>query len=96
MDEWQDRPEELMVVNCGSELQIEDVRHHPVEMVAMLRNLLCADGATVTADPKRAGFYEVESGEVVYYINVSPTSGKILLLATWPAQQMPEAVHQVA
>lgn len=85
-----------MVVNCGSELQIEDVRHHPVEMVAMLRNLLCAEGAKVTADPKRAGFYEVESGAVVYYINVSPTSGKILLLAAWPTQEMPEGVHQIA
>jgi hypothetical protein len=85
-----------MVVNCGSELQIEDVRHHPVEMVAMLRSLLCADGAKVTADRKRAGFYEVESGEVVYYINVSPTSGKILLLATWPAEVATESVPQVA
>ena len=74
-----------MTVNCGSELQIEDVRHHPAEMVAMLRDLLC-DGAKIIADPKRAGFYEVESGEVVYYIHVSPTSGKILLLATWPAE----------
>jgi hypothetical protein len=88
--------EELMVVNCGSELQIEDVRHHPVEMVAMLRNLLCADGAKVTADPKRAGFYEVESGGVVYYIDVSANSGKILLLATWPVEEAPEGVHQVA
>jgi hypothetical protein len=84
-----------MVVNCGSELQIEDVRNHPVEMVAMLRNLLC-EGAKVTADPKRAGFYEVESGDVVYYIHMSPTSGKILLLATWPAEAALEGAHQAA
>jgi hypothetical protein len=84
-----------MVVNCGSELQIEDVRHHPVEMVAMLRNLLC-EGAKVTADPKRSGFYEVESGDVVYYIHMSPTSGKILLLATWPAEAALEGAHQAA
>lgn len=84
-----------MLVNCGSELQIEDVRHHPAEMVAMLRNLLC-EGAKVAPDPKRADFYEVESGDVVYYIHISPTSGKILLLATWPAKASLEGAHQAA
>jgi len=84
-----------MEVDCASELQIEDVRHHPVEMVAMLRNLLC-EGAKVTADPKRVGFYEVENREVVYYIHVSPTSKKIMLLATWPAEAALEGAHQAA
>ena len=35
------------------------------------------------ADPKRNGFYEIESDAVVYYIHVSPVTGKVLLLATW-------------
>jgi hypothetical protein len=73
------------------EREIEDVRNHPVETVLMLRNLL-ADGAVVIPDPKRADFYEVESDSLVYYIHVSPVSGKVLLLATWPT----EAAHAVA
>lgn len=65
------------------EVKIEDLRNHPIEAVVSLRNLL-AGGARVTPDPKRAGFYEVESGSTVYYIYSSPTTEKILLLATWP------------
>ena len=42
-----------------------------------------AGGASAIADPKRSGFYEVESDSVIYYIHVSPVTGKILLLATW-------------
>jgi hypothetical protein len=71
-----------MALDC--ELHIEDLRNHSIETVNMLRDLLVG-GARATADPKRAGFYELEHGSTVYYIHVSPTTGKILLLATWPA-----------
>jgi hypothetical protein len=84
-----------MVMRCGGDLQIEDLRHHPVEMVSMLRKLL-AGGARVEPDPKRPGFYEVESGATVYYIHVSPVTGKILLLATWPSQTAPLGAAQAA
>jgi hypothetical protein len=74
-----------MTATYGQELQIEDLRNHPAEMVLALRQLLTG-GAKVTADPKRPGFYEIESGAVVYYVHESLSSGKILLLATWPAE----------
>jgi hypothetical protein len=74
---------DLMVMRWQSELEIEDLRNHPAEAVDSLRSLL-SSGAKVTADPKRTGFYEVESGSLVYYIYSPPTTGKILLLATWP------------
>jgi hypothetical protein len=73
----------FMGMRWEQEVKIEDLRNHPVEAVVSLRNLL-AGGARVTPDPKRVGFYEVESGSLVYYIYSSPTSEKILLLATWP------------
>jgi hypothetical protein len=73
-----------MVMAIERELQIEDLRNHPAETVNMLRNLL-SSGATATPDPKRVGFYEVEQASTVYYIYVSPVTGKILLLATWPS-----------
>ena len=76
-----------MVMQWEREVNIEDLRNHPIEAVITLRNLL-AGGARVTPDPKRTGFYEVESGSTVYYIYSSPTSEKILLLATWPNESV--------
>jgi hypothetical protein len=74
-----------MVMALERELQIEDLRNHPIERVKMLRDLLL-NGSRVTPDPKRSGFYEVEDASTVYYIHVSPITGKVLLLATWPSE----------
>lgn len=71
-----------------SEIQIEDLRNHSAETVLALRDILC-NGATIIPDPKRRGFYEVQSEALVYYVYVSPINGNILLLATWPNE--PEA-----
>ena len=79
----------------NDEIEIEDLRDHPAEAVATLRKLL-AGGATINADPKREGFYEVESGALAHYIHVSPVSGKILLLATWPRADAPAGECQAA
>ena len=77
-------PEEGMVMALEREMQIEDLRNHPIETVNVLRDLL-SSGARVTPDPKRSGFYELEDASTVYYIHVSATTSKILLLATWPS-----------
>lgn len=65
------------------ELEIEDLRKHPAEAVNVLRDLL-SGGAELMPDPKRTGFYELHHESTVYYIHVSPVTGKIILLATWP------------
>lgn len=72
-----------MVMKIEDELKIENPRNHSAESVETLRQLL-AGGARVEADPKRPDFYEVESNSDVYYIHISPITGKILLLAAWP------------
>jgi hypothetical protein len=72
-----------MVLRWGSEMKVEDLRNHPQEAVISLKKLL-AGGARAIPDPKRLGFYEVESGSLVYYIYAPPATDKILLLATWP------------
>jgi hypothetical protein len=77
-----------MAANFSSKAQIEDLGNHPRETVAALRGLL-AGGASTTADPKRNGFYEIESDSTVYYIHVSPVTGKVLLLATWQNDAVP-------
>jgi hypothetical protein len=79
------------------EIEIEDLLGHPAEMVEDLRAELsdCFPSAQslrveetecskITSDPKRAGFYEVQSGGTTYYIHVIPSTGKVLLLAAWP------------
>ncbi len=72
-----------MAACITGEGQIEDLRYHPAETILSLRDLL-SGGALLVPDPKRRGFYEVESGSVVYYIHVSGVTGNVLLLATWP------------
>lgn len=84
-----------MVMSPERDMQIEDLQDHPEELVISLRNLL-ARGANVTPDPKRLGYYEVQSGARVYYINISPKTGRILLLATWPNQDETERAEDAA
>jgi hypothetical protein len=67
---------------CG-EFEVEDVVGHPAEMVEQLRERL-SDCAKMVPDPKRAGFFEVETARLTYYVSVVPGSGKVLLLAAWP------------
>jgi hypothetical protein len=82
-----------MVMKLDHELNIEDPRHHSPERIETLRQLL-AGGARVEADPKRSDFFEVESGTDVYYIHISPITGKILLLAAWSKDFVPgEELH---
>ena len=71
-----------MPTNDGVELQIEDPRNHPPEIVSTLRQLF-AEGISRIPDPKRPHFYEVRNEALVYYVYISPANGKILLLATW-------------
>jgi hypothetical protein len=84
-----------MLASIDSNIQIEDLRNHPAETVLTLRSLL-AGGATLIPDAKRRGFYEVESGSLVYYIHVSPVTGNILLLATWPNEAVPSGAENLA
>lgn len=82
-----------MVMKLENEIYIEDPRRHSPERVETLRQLL-AGGARVEADPKRSDFFEVESGSDVYYIHISPITGKILLLAAWQKEFVPgEMLH---
>lgn len=71
-----------MVLRLDSTTRIEDLREHPPEVIEKLRALL-ASGAVAHEDPHRDSFYEVESNGRVFYICVSPITGKVLLLGTW-------------
>ena len=69
-------------MNFGEVLQIQDLGNHPAGTVISL-GILLAGEVNVTPDPRRKDFYEVESHAIVYYIHVSPVTGRIFLLAIW-------------
>ena len=75
-------------------LTIENLRNYPAEMVEKLRGLLLS-GVEAHADPRRKGFYDVHNGTRVFFIHVSPVSGNVMLLASWPKEleRAAEAVH---
>lgn len=72
-----------MVLRLNENVSIDNLRHHPADVVEQLRALLTA-GALAQADPHRDNFYELDNGSRVFYIHVSRRGSKVLLLATWP------------
>lgn len=74
-----------MTLQMNDALIIENLRNYPAETVAQLRSLLQA-GASAQVDPHRENFYELENGRRVFYIHISPVSGKVWLLACWPKE----------
>ena len=71
-----------MVLQLREKLSIENLRNYPTETVNNLRVLL-ENGALAHADPRHENFYEVENGRRIFYVYLSPASGKVILLATW-------------
>jgi len=64
------------------EVKVENLRNYSGEVVDKLCNLLLT-GADADVDPQRKGFYDVYNGTRVFFIHVSPVSGKVILLASW-------------
>jgi hypothetical protein len=71
-----------MVLRLNQEPVIENLGHVPGEVVERLRTML-ARGASAQADSRRENFYEIESGDRVYWIHLSPVTGHVVLLAVW-------------
>lgn len=63
-------------------LKIEDPRGHSPETVGRLRQALTS-GAPAVPDARRPGFFEIQAGDQVFYIHISPMTQQITLLATW-------------
>ena len=76
-----------MVMCLEYELEIEDLRNHSQGLIAQLRDIL-ATGANVTPDPKRPHFYEVKHPGQLYFIYISPNTGKVLLVAGWSDDEL--------
>jgi hypothetical protein len=83
------------VMRWACDMQIEDLRDHPTELIVQLRHLL-ASGTEAIPDPKHPELYEVKSDAQVFYVHISPATGKVLLVATWPAESVLEEMHTTA
>jgi len=61
---------------------VDNLRNYPVEIIKELEGLLLS-GVSAFPDPKRKGFYDVENYERTFFIQISPITGRVVLLATW-------------
>jgi hypothetical protein len=61
---------------------IDNPRNYPAEVVDQLGKLL-VEGASAREDPRRKNFYDVEHADRTFFIHVSPSSGRVMLLAKW-------------
>ena len=61
---------------------IDNLRNYPAENIKELEELLLS-GVSALPDPKRKHFYDVESRERTFFIQISSTTGRVVLLATW-------------
>lgn len=83
-----------MILKMNGQFRIDNLRRYPSETVDALRSALMA-GATATADPQRKNFYDLQTGDSVFYIHLSPT-GTVLLLACWPKELAHQAIRREA
>lgn len=74
---------------------VENLRNYPASVVERLGALL-AEGAVAEPDFQRKGFYDVKDGDRVFFIHISPVSGKVMLLASWLEETSPSPVAQAA
>lgn len=71
-----------MRMKFGELLDVEDLGNYSARTVINLVILLAGE-VNATPDPKRKHLYEIESASTVYYIYVSPFTGKIYLIGAW-------------
>ena len=71
-----------MLIRLDHKPAIDNIHKYPQSIVDRLAVLLSA-GAVAEADARRKGFYDVSDGDRVFFIHISPVSGKVFLLASW-------------
>ena len=72
-----------MVLQLERTPKVEALRTYPAGTLERLAQLL-AMGAAAKSDPRRDCFYEVESDSEVFYVHISPSNGRVLLIGIWP------------
>jgi len=83
-----------MILKMDGPLRIDNLRRYPFETVEALRRALVV-GATAAADPRRKDFYDLDAGDNIFYIHLSPT-GTVLLLACWRKEPVRQSIPRKA
>jgi hypothetical protein len=65
---------------------VDNLRNYPAEIIKELEELLLAGGPALP-DPKRKGFYDLEGRKRTFFIQISSTTGRVVLFATWLRSQ---------
>jgi hypothetical protein len=87
-----------MVLRLEQMPRIEALRSYPMGTADRLSQLL-ALGAPARPDPRREGFFEIDSDSEVFYVHISPLNGRVLLIGIWqkPAEPcLSQTASQVA
>lgn len=79
-----------MMLRMKNNPAIVTVRTRPEETIEELKSLL-SEGVEARPDLCRRNFYELDSGTRVFYIFVSPRTGKVTLLAVWENARQSDA-----
>lgn len=67
-------------------VKVESLRNHSREDLRALEELF-AKGADARGDAHHKDFYEVEDGSRVFYVFISPVSGRVILVAEWSKEK---------
>jgi hypothetical protein len=87
--------EAVMVLHLERLPKVEALRSYPAGTLERLGQLL-ALGVTARPDPRREGFYEVESDTEVFYLHISPANGRVLLIGIWHKSAEPAMTFHAA
>jgi hypothetical protein len=61
---------------------VDNLQNYPAEIIKELEDLLLSGGSAVP-DQKRESFYDLENHKRIFFINISPITGRVTLLASW-------------
>jgi hypothetical protein len=84
-----------MLIRLNQRPAIDNIHNYPQNVLERLAMLL-TDGAIAEEDARRKGFYDVTDGDRVFFIHISPVSGKVFLLASWRVPQTAPLVARAA
>jgi hypothetical protein len=71
-----------MILRMEQQPSIDNLSNYPTDVVDQLGKLL-AEGTTGRPDSRRKSFYDIEHADRAFFIYISPSMGKVTLLATW-------------
>ena len=88
-----------VAIRLAPDFEIETRPEHSYSIVTELYDLLQGTKGPsrliVHSDPRRKGFYDLESNGRIYFVYIFPDGKRMLLLATWLRHDT-EAIHKVA